>query len=86
MKKISLLLCLFFARSGLRACTVCEKQQPEILRGITHGTGPENNWDLLIVSAAMGIVLFTLFFSVKWLFFPGEQSETHIKRSIVNNE
>ncbi|MES2003441.1 MAG: hypothetical protein V4450_02885 [Bacteroidota bacterium] len=86
MKKAGLLIACLSAGSVASACTVCEKQQPKILRGITHGTGPESNWDLLIVSVAVVIVLFTLFFSIKWLFFPGEQSTGHIKRCILNNE
>ncbi|HTN08670.1 hypothetical protein [Agriterribacter sp.] len=68
------------------ACPVCEKQQPEILRGIAHGAGPEDNWDYMIVWAMVVIVLFTLFFSVKWLIRPGERSQHHIKRFILNNE
>ena len=67
------------------ACPVCERNQPKILRGITHGTGPEHRWDYIIVSIAVAIVLATLFFSVKWLIKPGEKSQNHIKRFILNN-
>ncbi|MEO8569373.1 MAG: hypothetical protein ABI419_09555, partial [Ginsengibacter sp.] len=68
------------------ACPACEKQQPKLLKGITHGAGPGGNWDYVIVAIAVAIVLFTLFFSVKWLIRPGEQSQNHIKRLILNNE
>ena len=68
------------------ACPVCEKQQPKILRGITHGVGPQDNWDYIIVWTMVVIVAFTLFFSIKWLIRPGERSQTHIKRLILNNE
>lgn len=68
------------------ACAVCERQQPKILRGITHGSGPESDWDYIIVLSVVFIVLFTLFFSVKWLVSPGEKSVNHIKRYILNNE
>jgi hypothetical protein len=68
------------------ACPACEKQQPKILRGITHGAGPQSNWDYVIVWAAVAVVAFTLYFSVKWLFRPGETSREHIKRWILETE
>lgn len=68
------------------ACPVCEKQQPEILRGITHGAGPEDRWDYVIVWTMVLIVVVTLFYSVKWLIQPGERSKDHIKRFILTNE
>lgn len=67
------------------ACPACERNQPKILRGITHGAGPEHQWDYIIIAAVIAIVLATLFFSVKWLIRPGEQSQNHIKRFILNN-
>jgi len=67
-------------------CPVCERQQPKILQGITHGAGPQSNWDYIIISVTALIVLVTLFFSVKWLISPGERSGTHIKHLILNNE
>lgn len=79
-------LALISIQIAVIACPACEKQQPKILRGITHGTGPESNWDYAIVWAAVIIVLFTLYFSVKWLIKPGEKSEKHIKRLILDNE
>lgn len=71
---------------GLRAfeCPTCEIAQPRYLRGITHGTGPESNWDFLIISVTAVIVITALFFSVKWLVKPGEKSVTHIKHLILN--
>ncbi|MEQ7799926.1 hypothetical protein ABDJ41_08925 [Pedobacter sp. ASV1-7] len=66
------------------ACPVCEKQQPKLLKGITHGAGPDSNWDYVIISIMAVIVLFCLFFSVKWLIKPGEKSASHIKFSILN--
>ncbi|MBN9481938.1 MAG: hypothetical protein BGO70_15305 [Bacteroidetes bacterium 43-93] len=68
------------------ACPVCERNKPKILRGITHGSGPESRWDYMIVCVAIAIVLYTLFFSIKWLIRPGEKSDRHIKRFILNNE
>ena len=86
MKKILLSVFAVLPALSVLACPVCEKQQPEILRGITHGTGPNSSWDYVIVWSAVVIVLFTLYFSVKWLIRPGERSQTHIKRFILNVE
>lgn len=86
MKKIFLSIFLLLPALYVFACPVCERNQPEILKGITHGAGPENNWDYVIVWITVAIALFTLFFSVRWLIRPGEKSANHIKRFILNNE
>lgn len=85
---LRLLFLLPLALRGLTAlaCPACEKQQPKILRGITHGAGPESNWDYVIVWATVLIVVLTLWFSVKWLIRPGEKSGQHIKNWIIENE
>ena len=66
-------------KSGASACDSCSITQPAILRGISHGPGPDSQWDYWIVAAAAVSVVFTLFFSVKWLISPGEKSKDHIK-------
>ncbi|MBX2923134.1 MAG: hypothetical protein KF746_13125 [Chitinophagaceae bacterium] len=86
MKKIKLLLLLTVFFVPAIACPVCERQQPDMLKGVVHGTGPESQWDYVIVWAMVAVVLLTLFFSVKWLVKPGEKSDTHIKRIILNNQ
>lgn len=68
------------------SCPVCERQQPKIMRGISHGVGPDSNWDYLIITTMVIIVLVTLFFSLRYLLRPGEKSEQHIKRFILNAE
>lgn len=68
------------------ACEVCERNQPAVLKGITHGTAPESRWDYLIVCSAVVIVAVSAFYFVKWIIYPGERSERHIKRVILNNE
>ncbi|MBO9617856.1 MAG: hypothetical protein J7539_02375 [Niabella sp.] len=83
-KIIFSLSCLLLHLAAV-ACAVCERSQPRVLRGITHGGGPNSKWDYLIVWTAVIIVLATLFCSIKWLIRPGEQSGNHIKRSILNN-
>ncbi|MBS1614802.1 MAG: hypothetical protein JST06_01640 [Bacteroidetes bacterium] len=80
------LLAALGAHLSALACPACEKQQPKILRGITHGAGPQSNWDYVIVWVAVIIVIATLFFSVKWLIRPGEQSNLHIKRWVLDHE
>ena len=86
MKKFLVSSVLLCGLTIATACPVCEKQQPKILRGITHSAGPQSSWDYLIVCAAAGIVLATLFFSVKWLLSPGEKGENHIKRIVLSYE
>lgn len=86
MKKILLSIALLLNALYALACPVCERNQPKILKGVTHGAGPESKWDYLIVWIMVAIVFFTLFFSIKWLISPGERSDGHIKRFILNNE
>ena len=85
MKKFIAIVAILFISVPTIACPVCEKQQPKILQGITHGGGPQSNWDYLIISVTAVIVLITLFYSIKWLVRPGEKSVTHIKHLILNN-
>lgn len=70
--------------SVVLACEVCDKQQPEILRGITHGVGPAGGWDYAVVWLMIFIAIVSLFYSVKWILRPGEKESKHIKRSILN--
>lgn len=84
MKKTSLLFFLLIGKTAAIACPACEKQQPKILGGITHGGGPDSNWDYVIVVTTILIVLVTLFYTMKWLLKPGEDSCNHIKRTILN--
>lgn len=85
MKRILTTLILAMAALPMWACEVCKDQQPAMLRGITHGTGPQHSWDMPIIIVSAIIVLITLAFSVKYIFWPGEKSENHIKRSVLHN-
>ena len=85
MKKILLSVMILITCLGTLACPVCERQQPKILQGITHGAGPQSNWDYIIISITALIALVTLFFSIKWLVKPGERSGNHIKHLILNH-
>lgn len=84
MKKIIALLAILPIAIVSRACDACEAQQPALLKGISHGAGPQSNWDYVIVIAMVVIVVFTLYFSIKWIFMPGERNRDHIKRTILN--
>lgn len=84
MKKILLLIPLIAFSISSWACPACEAQQPKILRGITHGAGPTSNWDYVAGIVTILIVLFVLFYTIKWLINPGERESTHIKRTILN--
>lgn len=84
MKKSILIIVLLIGRLTAYACPACEKQQPKILKGITHGAGPESNWDYVIVWATVLIVIITFFYAVKWMIRPGESNYDHIKRTVLN--
>ncbi|MCB0773292.1 MAG: hypothetical protein KDB93_07950 [Flavobacteriales bacterium] len=85
MRKLLFLLLALVAVLPAWACPACQKQQPAILKGITHGTGPQSAWDMPIIIASALIVLVTLVYAVKFLFWPKEAGEQHIKRSILDN-
>ncbi|MET3037205.1 hypothetical protein ABXT08_13930 [Chryseobacterium sp. NRRL B-14859] len=85
MKKIRLILLIFIVWTGyFQACDACDLQQPKITRNLTHGPGPESNWDWLIVGGMALITLVTLFYSLKFLIRPGEKNKQHIKNNVLN--
>ena len=84
LKRTTLTLMLLPVSVAGWACPVCEKQQPKILRGVAHGAGPDNNWDYLIVGVITVVVLITLYYSMKWLVRPGEDTPNHIKRNVLD--
>ena len=86
MKKYLSIVVFILIRFTALGCPACEAQQPNLFRGIVHGTGPESKWDYIIIWIMVIIVLFTLYYSVKWLIWPGEKSKSHIKYFILNNE
>lgn len=84
-KSIIVLIGLMLTHVASWACEVCKKQQPKILRGITHGAGPESEWDYVIIGIMVVIVLTSFFYTTKWIICPGEKELNHIKYSIFNN-
>lgn len=75
-------LCFFMV--SVFGCPACEKQQPKIFQGLTHGGGPDGFTDYIIIGITVLIVLVTLFLSIKWLINPGERKANHIKQLILN--
>lgn len=67
------------------ACEVCDRNQPAITKGWTHGAGPGSSWDWVNISIMSIITLLTLIFSIKFLVKPGEKGKDHIKRQILNH-
>ncbi len=84
MKKKIMLMLFIIMYQWAFACPLCEQAQPRILRGITHGTGPQSNWDFVIIAAIMTIATYCLFLSIRYLYKPGEKNINHIKNSIFN--
>ena len=82
MKKAITFLFLILFQITAFACPVCERNQPKVLRGIVHGSGPNSNWDYVSIIITMIIALFALIYSIKWLIKPNENNQDHIKYSI----
>ena len=77
-------LLMVLSTIGIYACDACQKQQPKILKGISHGAGPESKWDWFIIVAIFATTLITLVLTIKYIAKPGEKSQEHIKRIILN--
>jgi len=77
-------LFVFLSVRAATACPLCEKNQPKITQGWTHGTGPQSNWDWVIIGIMTTVTLLVLIFSMKYLIRPGETNVDHIKQSILN--
>ncbi|GJM28390.1 MAG: hypothetical protein DHS20C17_10250 [Cyclobacteriaceae bacterium] len=85
MKRISLVtLCTIVSVTSSWACEVCKQNQPKPLQNITHGTGPQSDWDYVILVVGIVVVLLTLFYSLKFLIRPGEKNLDHIKNIVVD--
>ena len=83
--KIFLFLLTFLTVQIATACPICEKRQPKITQGLTHGTGPQSNWDWVIIALITTLTLLTFVYSLKYLIKPGERNMNHIKQSILSN-
>ena len=86
MKTIYLVGIALMMQLPVLACPACKRQQPRLLQGITHGTGPESQWDYVIVCVALALTVLVLYYAIKWMIRPGEQTPDHIKQFILNYE
>ena len=86
MKKIITAFCFIALQYATVACPVCERNKANAILSLTHGAGPDSQWDYAIVIAAIIIAIFTLFYSVKWLIKPNEKNQDHIKLFILNEQ
>jgi phage shock protein PspC (stress-responsive transcriptional regulator) len=84
MKRILLFVSFSIMHFASLACEVCKRQQPKVLRGITHGAGPESDWDYVLVWVMVLTVVVSLFYSIKWIIRPGEKGVEHIKYRVLN--
>lgn len=84
VKSLLTLIIILFSQI-IWACPVCDKQQPKITQGITHGAGPQSNWDWVIIGIMTVITILTLVYSIKYLIKPGEKNADHIKKSILSH-
>ena len=83
--KLSYILILIFLTKLSVACPVCDKNQPAVTRGWTHGVGPSGIWDWVIIVVMVAITIFFLLVSIKALVEPKENDTNHIKNSILRN-
>ncbi|MFP3834590.1 hypothetical protein SAMN05421594_2683 [Chryseobacterium oleae] len=67
-------------------CDACQLRQPEVTKDLTHGTGPESDWDWFIVGIVILITVLAFIFSVKYLIKPDEKDLRHIKYSVFSDE
>lgn len=85
IKKHILFISSFFAGCySALSCPECDRNQPELLKGITHGEGPTGTVDYIILWTAVIIVSISLILSIKYLVRPKEDNKDHIKNIILN--
>ncbi len=68
------------------ACEACNQNQPKILRNITHGSGPQSNWDYFIAITMVLIVIYSLYASIKCFVKPSEKQYSDIKNIILKQQ
>lgn len=86
LKIVALLALLFMQNIQAIACEACKKQQAKLLQGISHGGGPDSDWDYVIVAAMIVITLYILVATIRCMLRPKEENAQHIKRIILNDQ
>ena len=84
--RLSLVILVAALSQATRACELCVKEQPAVLQGISHGTGPGGYLDYIIIWTAALIVGITLVLSIKYLSHPERNFPDHIKHIILEKE
>lgn len=84
IKNTIAIILLSIASKALMACDLCKRNQPEMLKEITHGEGPSGSIDYIISWTAVVIVGITLLLSIKYLVKPNEQNKNHIKNIVID--
>lgn len=85
MKRLLFSLILLLPGLAAMACPACQSQQPKMLKGISHGTGPQGPMDMVYIWATIIIIAVSFFYAMKWIIKPGEKNPDHIKRIILTN-
>lgn len=84
MKRRFITLIVLLLSIASIACPLCESKQPKGFENITHGQGPEGDFDYIIIYSAILIVGFTLIMSIKYLVKPKEKEKDHIKNIVLD--
>jgi len=58
-------------------CPLCKKNQPAGFANITHGVGPQNGFDYVMLYGSIGVVIITLGLLGWYIFRPGQHPAQH---------
>ncbi len=83
--KTTLLIILFWLFRVVNAtgCPLCKKNQPAGFANITHGVGPQNGFDYVMLYGSIGVVLVTLGLLGWYVFRPGQQTVQHTDIQVI---
>jgi len=88
-RNLLLLLISMGCTTFTMACDLCKSQQPEILRELAHGMGPQGLQDYAIVWGGVAIVGIVLIMTIYFIVFPSKgdlrYSIKHMNFSNTNN-
>lgn len=70
--------------SFIKACPVCDRNKAnQITLGLTHGAGPGNSWEWLIIIGMVLITLLALFLAIKFFIKPDNKERSEFKKIIA---
>lgn len=85
MRSSTLILLLLGSTLSTLACDVCNRRPDSVLGWFGHGTGPQTQWDIVIVAATIAIVVMTAWLMLKALLRPADQAPDHIKQLVIKD-